>query len=181
MNAFSQIKVKQRIDNEIFDVFTSFLLFLLISSSWSFVKWLRISTTFISLLVFRISYICILLAFIHQIWLYLITFNRNADSEKNPGPKPNSYQIFYICHWNLNSISTYNFLKLSLLRACITVHKCLSETYLDSSILDDDNNLQIPGYNLCREGYPLNVKPGVFTTTSLFLLKLKISITCRKP
>ena len=82
MNAFSQINVKQTIDNEIFDVFTSFLLFLLISSSWSFVKGLRISTTFISLLVFRISYICILLAFIHQIRLYLIMFNRSEDSGK---------------------------------------------------------------------------------------------------
>ena len=33
-NAFSQRKVKQIIDKEIFTVFTSFLIFLLISSSW---------------------------------------------------------------------------------------------------------------------------------------------------
>ena len=133
---------------------------------------LQIKATFISLFVFRISYICILLAFIHHIWLYLIIFNRSGDIEKNPEPKPNSYQSLSICHWNLNSISARNFLKLSLLRAYITVYKsdviCLSETNLDSSILHDDNNLQIPGYNLHREDHPLNVKQGAFTTTSLF-------------
>ena len=109
---------------------------------------------------------------LHHIWLYLIIFDRSGDVEKNSEPKPNSYQSFSICHWNLNSSSAHNFLKLSLLRAYITVYKsdviCLSETNLDSSILHDDNNLQIPGYNLHREDHPLNVKQGVFTTTSLF-------------
>ena len=74
---------------------------------------------------------------------------------------------FSICHWHLNSIPVHNF-KLSFLRACITVQKfdviCLSETYLNSPILHDDNNLQIPGYNL----HILNVTQGAFTTTSLF-------------
>ena len=138
-------------------------MFLLISSSWSFINLLRIKARFISLSVFRTSYICILLAFIHHIWLYLIIFNRSGDVEKNPGPKPNSYQSFSVCHWNPNSISPYNFLKLPLLQAYITtVHTfdviCLSVTYLDSSILNDDNNLQIPSYNLYMEDHPLNVK-----------------------
>ena len=94
----------------------------------------------------------------------MIIFNRSGDIEKNPGPKPSSYQNFSICHWNLNSISVHNFLKLPLLRAHITVHKfdviCLSETYLDSSILHDDKNLQIPDYNLHNEDHPSNVKRG---------------------
>ena len=111
-------------------------------------------------------------------------FKRSGNIEKNPGPKPNSYQSFSICHWNLNSISAHKFLKLSLLRVYITVHKFdviyPSETYLDSSILHDDNNLQIPGYSLYRQDHPLNVKRGgvAFTETFLFHLKLKISITC---
>ena len=29
--------------------------------------------------------------------------------ESNPGPMPNSGQIFPICHWNLNSISAHVF------------------------------------------------------------------------
>ena len=183
-------------------VFTSLLIFLLISSSWFFINLLWIKARFISLSVFRISFICILLAFIHHIWLYFIIFNRRGDIEKNLGPKLNSYQSFSICHWNLNSISAHNFLK-SFLRAYITVHKsdviCLSETYLDSSIFPNDNNLQIPGYNLYREDHPLNVKRGgvciyynislpltiknihvfVFAKAFLFHLQLKISLTCR--
>ena len=67
--------------------------------------------------------------------------------KKIPGPKPNSYQSFSICHWNLNSISAHNILKACLLRAYITVLNfdfvCLSETYFDSSILHDDDILQI--------------------------------------
>ena len=70
-------------------------------------------------------------------------------------------------------------MKLSLLQAYITVHKfdviCLSETYLDSSILNDDDNLQISGYNLYKEDHPLNVKWGgvcIYYKGS-FLLKIK--------
>ena len=94
--------------------------------------------------------------------MYLIIFNRSGDIEKSPGPKPNYYQSFSICHCNLNSIFALNFLKLSLLQAYITVHNfdfiCLSETYLESSILHGDDNLQIPGYNLYRDDHPLNIK-----------------------
>ena len=31
---------------------------------------------------------------------------------------------------------------------------------LNSSILHDDNNLQISGYNLCREDHPFSIKRG---------------------
>ena len=69
-----------------------------------------------------------------------------------------------ICHWNLNSISAYNFIKLTLLRAYISVNKiditCLSQTYLDSSIPSDDDNLELPGYNLVRADNPTNTKRG---------------------
>ena len=50
-----------------------------------------------------------------------------------------------------------------LLKAYITVHKfdiiCLSETYLDSSS-DDDDNLEIAGYNIARADHPINTKRG---------------------
>ena len=169
--------MKQTIAKETFTVFTSFLIFLLISSSWYFINFLGIKARFISLSVFRISYICVLLTFIHHICLYLIIFNRSGDIEKNSGPKPNSHQSFFTCHWNIN-ISAHDFLKLSLLRAHITVHKfnviCLSETYLDASILHDDNNLQISGYNLYREDHPLNVERGGVCIYYNISLPLKI-------
>ena len=37
---------------------------------------------------------------------------------------------------------------------------CLSETYLDSSISNDDDNLEIPGYDLFRADHPSNTKQG---------------------
>ena len=53
---------------------------------------------------------------------------------------------------------------MSLLRAYISINKidiiCLSETYLDSSIPSDDDNLELPGYNLVRADNPTNTKRG---------------------
>ena len=58
-------------------------------------------------------------------------------------------QCFLICHWNLNSISAHMFTNISLLSACIFVHKfdtiCLSESYLNSEIPSDDENWEILG------------------------------------
>ena len=88
----------------------------------------------------------------------------SGDIEMNPGPKPCSCNKFSICHWNLNSISAHNFIKLSLLRAYISFHNfdilCLSETYFDSTISSNDSNLIIPGYELYRADHPSNVKRG---------------------
>ena len=54
------------------------------------------------------------------------------------------------------------FTKVSLLLAYIFVHKfdiiCFSETYLNSEIPSDNENLEIPGYNLVREDHPSNSK-----------------------
>ena len=87
-----------------------------------------------------------------------------GDVELNPGPKQNTAKKFTICHWNLNSIAAHNFAKLVLLKAYNSVHKfdiiCLSETYLDSNILPDDSNLEIPVYNLVRSDHPSNKKRG---------------------
>ena len=110
----SQRKVKQTIAKEMFSVFLSFSIFLLISISWSFINLFRIKARFINLPVVRISYFCVLLIFVHHIWLYPIIANGSGDIEKNPGPKPKFCQSFSICHWNLNSISAHKFLKLSL-------------------------------------------------------------------
>ena len=50
-------------------------------------------------------------------WLYspfLILLS--GDVEINPGPRHNSGEFFSICHWNLNSVSAYNYTKLSSLK-----------------------------------------------------------------
>ena len=72
----------------------------------------------------------------------------SGDVEINPGPRRNTDETFSICHWNLNSLLACNYNKF-LLRAYIAVHKfdviCLSETYLDSTVASDDENLEITG------------------------------------
>ena len=97
-----------------------------------------------------------------QIWLCSILITLSVDIEENPRPKPSSCDKFFICHWNLNSISAHNFIKISLLCVYVSTHNfdvlCLSETYLDSSVYSDDNNLTIPGYGLYKAHRPSNVK-----------------------
>ena len=102
--------------------------------------------------------------FIQFIWVHALLIRQSGDIEMNPGPKPNPCHSFSICHWNLNSLAAHNYLKVSLLRAYVAIEKfdvvCLSETYLDSSNLSDDDNFYLPGYNLVRADHPSNAKKG---------------------
>ena len=69
---------------------------------------------------------------------------------------------FSVCHWNLNSIFAHNSAKVFLLKTYVAIHKfdiiCLSETYLDSSIPTNNDNLDIDEYNLVRSDHPSNTK-----------------------
>ena len=56
-------------------------------------------------------------------WLYSLLILLSADVELNPGPKRVSTRNISICHWNLNSISAHNYVKLFLLKAYIAIHK----------------------------------------------------------
>ena len=96
-------------------------------------------------------------------WLYsLLLILLSGDVEINPGPGYDSGESFSICHSNLNSVSAYNYANLSSLKAFVAVYKfdivCLSETYLDSIVATDDDNLEIPGYSLVRSDHPSNNK-----------------------
>ena len=87
-----------------------------------------------------ILYISMLLLYANHFWIYEIVLKLRRrrepgtrDIEENPGPKPSSNQSFSICHWNLNSISAHNYMKISRLRAYISTQKfeviCISETF----------------------------------------------------
>ena len=60
----------------------------------------------------------------------------------------------------------------------MTVHKssiiCLSETYLDSSILFDYNNLETRGYNLIHSDQPSNSKRGGVCIYHKKFLRLRV-------
>ena len=121
------------------------------------------------------SLIPIVIIFIQFIWVHALLIRQSGDIEMNPGPKPNPCHSFSICHWNLNSLAAHNYLKVSLLRAYVAIKKfdvvCLSETYLDSSYLSDNDNFYLPGYNLVRLTIHQMQKKVVFASVSktLFL------------
>ena len=106
--------------------------------------------------------ILIFIMFIQFIWVHALLIRHSGDIEMNPEPKPSSCHSFSICHWNLNSLTAHNYLKVSLLRAYAAIKKfdvvCLSETCLDSSNLSDDDNFNLPDCNLVRADHPSNTK-----------------------
>ena len=119
----------------------------------------------IGVYLFTIIYLLIISNLLEYLWVASRIINLSGDIEINPGPKSNALnRRFSICHWNLNIISAHMFTKVSLLSAYISAHKCdiicLSETYLNSEISSDDENLEIPGYNLVWEDHPSNSKRG---------------------
>ena len=79
-----------------------------------------------------------------------------GDVEQNPGPKDTKY--LSLCHWNLNSLDTHDFAKVSALKAINATEKfdfiCLSESYLDFIISSDDSCPSLDGYNLIRPDHP---------------------------
>ena len=85
--------------------------------------------------------------FAKQFFLVPNSLLLSGEIKINSGPKPTSKASLSICYWNLNSISAHNYAKLSLLIGYLAFHKfdiiCLSETYLNSSNLPDDETLEI--------------------------------------
>ena len=47
----------------------------------------------------------------------------DSEIEENLGPKWNSNQLFFICHWDRNGIATQKYSKISLLTAYNSFHK----------------------------------------------------------
>ena len=87
---------------------------------------------------------------------------RSGDVETKPSPKKSS--VIKFSHWNLKGLAAHDFLKVSLIEAFITTHNfdiiCLSETFLDSTVSQDDENIMINGYSLLRADHPSNSKRG---------------------
>ena len=88
----------------------------------------------------------------------------SGNIELNPGPKPSSFKCLLICHWNLNSITFHDFLKVKLLTAYSVMHKfdiiCFSESYLNSGTSLIDDNLNLPDYYMSRADQPSGSRRG---------------------
>ena len=105
-----------------------------------------------------------------NIWYGKCLLQLSGDIDLNPGLKPNYWKSFSFCYWNLNSITSHNFIKVSLLTAYNSIHKfdiiCLSETYLNSETLSNVEKLNVPGYSLIRADHLKNTSVGKFSSTS---------------
>ena len=78
----------------------------------SFLSSLRAKRRTIHTCLNLILYISILVLYANHFWLDEIVLKLSGDIEENPGPKPSSNQSFSICHWNLNSMSAHNYIKV---------------------------------------------------------------------
>ena len=120
--------------------------------------YINLRNTYTSILVITIALLFNYLSFKCNLLLLC------GDVELNPRPNQNTAKEPSICHWNLNSIAAHNFAKLVLFKAFNSIHKfdiiCLSEIYLDSSVLCNDSNLEVPGYNLVCSDHLSNKKCG---------------------
>ena len=118
-----------------------------------------------------LSLVCenlISLVYCFYLFLFLLLLC-NRDVESNPRPKKNKEFFLSCCHWNVNSLLAQDCAKVTSLEACNSVFKCdficISETFLDSTITSENNNLNISGYNLTgynlvRANHPSNSKRG---------------------
>ena len=96
-----------------------------------------------------------------------------GNIKKNPGPK---YSSLRFCSWNLNGVTAHDYIEISLIQGCITDQNfdivCLPETFLNSSIQNDDHKLKIDGCNLIRFDHLCESKmvEFVFNIKNIFLL-----------
>ena len=100
---------------------------------------------------------CVTIYTLHAQWLVFRTILLSGDVETNPGPETLDF-----CTWNLNSITAYDFLSVSLIEAYNSVYKYdligIVETHLDSTV--DKDRLTLEGYSFFKNNHPQNVKRG---------------------
>ena len=81
----------------------------------------------------------------------------SGDVELNPGP-----EILKFCCWNLNSITAYDFLRVSLIEAYNSINNYdligITETHLDDAI--NQERISVNGYDFIKCNNPLNIKRG---------------------
>ena len=114
---------------------------------------------------------------IRYIWLYLIFVNLSDDNGENSGPKPTPCQSFSICLWNINSVSSQSFSKISLPRTYNSIDRFdvifIFETFLNSDTTFNDDNLKSEGYNIVRSDHLSNSrKSGACIYYKPFTLKI---------
>ena len=90
--------------------------------------------------------------FLWNIHLYIILMS--GDVHPNPGPTDTSVVPLKMCHLNVRSICADHLTKLDIIYSKLCIEKsfdiiCISETWLDNSVSDDE--ITLDGYSLYRK------------------------------
>ena len=87
---------------------------------------------------------------------------QHGDTERYPGSQSGQIKNLSCCHYNVNSLVAQNLSKITQLEVFNSLYKhdfiCISETYFDSSILEEDSSFQLDGYKVIRADHPRNIK-----------------------
>ena len=68
-------------------------------------------------------------------WFYSLLLLLSGDVRLNPGLKRNSSNAFYICHWNLNSISAHNYSRCFRLKLILRIISFLLSVYQKHTLI----------------------------------------------
>ena len=102
-----------------------------------------------------------------------------GDAEMNSGPKLISKESFSVYQWNFKRVTAQKYTKILLLKSYIAIYKfdiiCFSETYLESIILPDDENLVISRYKLVHSDHHSNSKRGAVCSFYKDTLSLRVT------
>ena len=71
------------------------------------------------------------------IMVFINLILRYGDIKENPGPKTKPNDNLSVCHWNVNSIPSHNFQKITVLESFVAMHKfdiiCIFVTFLNNT------------------------------------------------
>ena len=85
-----------------------------------------------------------------------VLLRRHGDIELNSGPRKSKGNTVSVCHWNINSITTHDFSKLTQLGFYMLIGNF-------PRFSTPDNLVDIQGYNLVRSDHPDDTKKrGVY-------------------
>ena len=122
----------------------------------------------------------ILTIFFYSIFSRMLIM-QHGDIKSNPGPSK-KHRPLPCCHWKVTSLTVHKMIKKPLIEAYNANHKydfiCISETYLGSSVSDDDKELAMESYNFIRADHRSNVKKdgvGIYYKESIAIQIININ------
>ena len=97
-----------------------------------------------------INLLCRSFSKIQNILSFFFNFLWQQGDNVNPGPqKKAAVKHFSCCHWNVNSLAAKDYKTALLLEAYNAIHHyyliCVLETYLDSSVSNDEKDILVKG------------------------------------